>query len=74
MKVSSIREDSVKPVVTLLQAYGCSSVKPGNQDVLDQIDESINKGERVKLYYEEKFIKIFFLGDTKYFVYKVEPL
>lgn len=50
------------------------SVKPGNEKVRDQIDEAINDGRRVKLYYEEKYIKLFFLGDTKYFVYKVEPL
>jgi len=50
------------------------SVKPENDEVREQIDDAINRGERVKLYYEEKYIKIFFLGDTRYFVYKVEPL
>jgi len=50
------------------------SVKPGNDEVLQQIDEAIDKGNRVKLYYEEKYFKLFFLGDTKYFVYKVEEV
>jgi len=50
------------------------SVKPGNEEILQQIDEAIDKGSRVKLYYEEKYFKLFFLGDTEYFVYKVEEL
>jgi hypothetical protein len=50
------------------------SVKPGREDVLKDIDRAIDKGIRVKLFYEEKYFSIFFLGDTKYFVYKVEEV
>lgn len=48
------------------------SVKSSNEDVLQDIDEAIDGGYRVKLYYEEKYMNVFFLGDTKYFVTKVE--
>ncbi|MGB0850515.1 MAG: 6-phosphogluconate dehydrogenase [Bacteroidia bacterium] len=46
------------------------SVKKGDQEILDQLKDA-NK-EMVRLYYDEKFVKIPFLGDTKYFVTKVE--
>jgi len=48
------------------------SVTRNNKQVLLDVEEAVNNGNRVKLYYKEKFIKIFFLGDTKYFVYEVE--
>jgi hypothetical protein len=40
--------------------------------VLKAIDDAIDGGYRVKMYYHEKYVQLFFLGDTKYFVYKVE--
>lgn len=43
-------------------------------EVREKIDEAISKGKRVKLQYHEKYIKLFWLGDTKYFVYKVDIL
>lgn len=48
------------------------SVKSSNKEVLDDIDKAIDGGYRVKLYYEEKYMSVFFLGDTKYFVTRVE--
>ncbi|MBO6518145.1 MAG: 6-phosphogluconate dehydrogenase [Bacteroidia bacterium] len=48
------------------------SVKSTEKQVLDDIDKALDGGYRVKLYYREKYTKLFFLGDTKYFVYKVE--
>ncbi len=50
------------------------SVKPSNKVVLEQIDNAIDGGYRVKLYYEEKYANVFFLGETKYFVTKVEKV
>ena len=32
----------------------------------------MNNGKRVTLHYDEKYVQIPFLGDTKYFVTKVE--
>lgn len=48
------------------------SVRRSNQQVLDDLDRAIDGGYRVKLYYKEKYARLFFLGDTKYFVDKVE--
>ena len=48
------------------------SVKASNEEVLQDIDDAIDGGYRVKLYYEEKYMDVFFLGETKYFVSKVE--
>ena len=45
-----------------------------DQQVIDDIEEAVDKGKKVKLYYDEKYFKIFFLGDTKYFVNKVEQI
>lgn len=43
-----------------------------DQVVRDLSDAELS-GQRVKLHYNEKFYKLFFRGDTKYFVNKVEP-
>lgn len=48
------------------------SVKKSEKDVLKAIDDAIDGGYRVKLFYREKYMNIFFIGETKYFVYKVE--
>ena len=41
--------------------------------VADQVRKASESGEKVTLFYKEKYLKIFFIGDTKYLVYKVEP-
>jgi hypothetical protein len=48
------------------------SVKKGDHVILEQI-KNANK-DMVRLYYDEKFIAIPFLGDTKYFITKVEKV
>ncbi|MCB9246541.1 MAG: 6-phosphogluconate dehydrogenase [Flavobacteriales bacterium] len=50
------------------------SIKPGNTEVMDELERAIDHGKRVKLFYKEKYVRIFFLGDTKYFVYRVEEV
>ncbi len=50
------------------------SVHKTDKEVIAAIEQAVNHGRRVKLYYREKFIQIPFLGDTKYFVYKVEEI
>ncbi len=45
-----------------------------DDEVVRHIEEAVDKGKKVKLYYDEKYFKIFFLGDTKYFVNKVEEI
>ncbi|MEO1256291.1 MAG: 6-phosphogluconate dehydrogenase [Bacteroidota bacterium] len=50
------------------------SIESNNVEVREKIEEAITKGKRVKLNYEEKFVKFFWKGDTKYFVKEVEIL
>ena len=50
------------------------SIEDDNQEVREKIEEAITKGKRIKLSYEEKFVKFFWKGDTKYFAKKVEIL
>lgn len=48
------------------------SVAPGNADVRAQIDAAIAGDYKVKLHYREKYVRLFWRGDTKHFVTKVE--
>jgi hypothetical protein len=50
------------------------SVKKSDKDVIEKIDQAIVHGNRVKLLYHEKYVKFFWLGDTKHFVHDVEIL
>lgn len=48
------------------------SVRRGDDQILEQL-KNANK-QMVRLYYDEKFIRIPVLGDTKYFITKVETV
>lgn len=50
------------------------SVRKSADSVLNKIDESIISGERVKMYYKEKYVTFPWWGDSKYFVYDVEEV
>ncbi|NJN28633.1 MAG: hypothetical protein HC819_22975 [Cyclobacteriaceae bacterium] len=50
------------------------TIKISADSVVDKLDKAILLGDRVKLMYHEKYIRFFWLGDTKYFVYDVEVL
>jgi len=50
------------------------TVKKSADSVLTKIDDAIEQSRRVKLMYHEKYVRFFWLGDTKYFVYDVEVL
>ena len=50
------------------------TVKSSDDEVLNRIDEAIKNAKRVKLLYNEKYVKFFWRGDTKYFVYDVEVI
>lgn len=45
-----------------------------DQSVLNNIESAVDSGKEVKLMYKEKFFQLNWRGDTKYFVYKVEPI
>lgn len=48
------------------------TVPNSNDMALKRIESAMEKGVRAKLYYKEKYIKLPWRGDTKYFVYQVE--
>jgi len=48
------------------------TVSKSNEVAFSRIETAMEKGVRAKLYYKEKYIKLPWRGDTKYFVYKVE--
>lgn len=50
------------------------SVNRNDQEVLDGIEEAVDNGYRVKLYYEEKYMQLDMFGDTEYFITKVEKV
>ena len=45
-----------------------------DNEVVENINNAVDEGATVKLHYREKYYKLFFYGDTKYFVYKVEKI
>ena len=47
----------------------------GNDDELrEEIERAAERGYRVKLLYKEKYVKIFFWGDSKYFIHDIERI
>lgn len=50
------------------------SIPDDAEEVRAKIDQAITSGRRVKLSYKEKYVRLFWKGDTKYFVYDVELL
>jgi len=50
------------------------SVHRGDDEIRDQIDQAVQEGYRVKLYYKEKFFQFDWRGKTKYFIYAVEEI
>jgi hypothetical protein len=48
------------------------SVEKGNPELIQALEDAALSGERVNLKYKERFIKVFWRGDTKVFVTKVE--
>jgi hypothetical protein len=48
------------------------SVHSGDKEVIKQLEDALLNGKRVRLFYKEKFVRFFWQGDSKYYVYKVE--
>lgn len=48
------------------------SVDGDEAEILQTLDEVALSKERVKLFYAEKYVKLFWRGDTKYLITKVE--
>jgi len=50
------------------------SVRSGDQEVIQPLEEALLNGKRVRLFYKEKFVRFFWQGDSKYYIYKVEQM
>ena len=48
------------------------SVYPGSDDIQSELQDAMEKGYEVNVKYNERFVKIPFWGDTKYFIYDVD--
>lgn len=48
------------------------SVQDKDQEAIKIMQDAMLNGHRIKLYYKEKYFKLPWNGDTKYFVYKAE--
>lgn len=48
------------------------SVPSSQGETINRLERAMLNGNRVKLHYREKFIKLSWRGDTKYLVYEVE--
>ena len=59
---------------TLMANDWSFSVLGSQEPVIAAINQASTYGHPVKLFYKEKIQQIGFLGDTQYFVYKVEEL
>ncbi len=50
------------------------SVQRGEEEVRQEIEAAMEKGEKVRLHYREMYYQYDWRGDTKYFVYDVEEI
>ncbi|MDA8595833.1 hypothetical protein N9L20_05060 [Flavobacteriaceae bacterium] len=48
------------------------TVESGNDELVEELRQASLSGQIVNIYYQEKYIKFSWRGDTKYFVYKVD--
>ena len=48
------------------------SVYRSSNEVRSQIVEAMENGNKVRLYYKERYAQLFWYGDTEYFIDKVE--
>lgn len=48
------------------------SIKKGNQELIDELNAAALSGDRVNLKYKERYMKVSWRGDSKYFAVAVE--
>lgn len=48
------------------------TVESGNEKLSKDIEDAMTTGRRVKLHYEQRYMKFSWMGDTEYFVTKVD--
>jgi len=50
------------------------SIPKSADSVITKLDDAIDQGKRVKIFYNEKYIKFFWRGDTEYYAYDVDVI
>lgn len=50
------------------------TVRRSDEKVRKDMERAMTEGRRVKLHYDEKYVQLFWRGDTVYFVHEVELL
>jgi len=68
LNLGGFTQDSGSPATSLWDF----TVDTDNTEVVQALEEANLNGHRVKLHYKEKFYRLPWRGDTKYFVIKVE--
>jgi hypothetical protein len=48
------------------------TIAGGDEKLVKDIEDAMTTGKRVKLHYEQRYLKFFWMGDTDYFITKVE--
>jgi hypothetical protein len=48
------------------------TVDGGNDKLAKDIEDAMTSGKRVKLHYEQRYLKFFWMGDTDYFITSIE--
>jgi len=48
------------------------TVESGNEKLSNDIEDAMTTGKRVKLHYEQRYMKFSWMGDTEYFVTKID--
>jgi len=71
LNVEGITSDGGNKMPTSVWEF---SVEADRKDILEKLEEASLNRKRVKLVYHEKFRKLFWRGDTPYFVVDVEIL
>lgn len=62
---------ALKGASPIMEAFDFS-VEPGNNEVLQELQQVALSGERVNLHYIKRYVIFPWRGDTKYFITKVE--
>jgi hypothetical protein len=63
---------AVKDATNIVTETFTFSIERGNQALIDELNDAALTGERVNLQYIERYIKVFWRGDTKVFAIGVE--
>ncbi len=61
-------QGKVTPTIWALYVYS------GDDEIKGLLVEAMENGKRVRLYYNERYTRLFWYGDTAYFIKKVEVI